>query len=153
MQATKPETYTKLTGLDVFYNIVKEFHTAGGHPNGEVTQTLSGDEKARRIAWMQEELNEFANSKCLVDQCDAMGDLLWFVVGTMVCMGVEPSDILGPITTANMSKIGADGKVKYRASDGKIQKPEGWVPPEEEIAANLRSRYKVDDPYQMVLDL
>lgn len=151
-QRTSTETYLKLRGLDDFYNIVKKFHIAGRHPAGEVTQVLTGKEKMRRAAWMQEELNEFIAAKCLVDQCDALGDLLWFVIGTMVCMGVAPSDILGPITTANMAKIGLDGYVKYRESDGKIQKPEGWVPPEDEIAENLIERYHVQDPNQMIID-
>lgn len=143
---TDEDVYKVLRGLDDFYDIVRTFHAAVGHPPGVAALTLKGDEKARRIAWMQEELGEYARADNLVDQCDALGDLLWFVVGTMVCTGVRPSHILGPITTANMAKIGPDGKVKYRGSDGKIQKPDGWMPPEDEIAYNLERHYGVWKP-------
>lgn len=151
-QKTSSETYKQLEGLNDFYDIVQKFHKAVRHPTGEAPKVLIGDEKKRRIAWMQEELNEFQDAKCMTDQCDALGDLLWFVVGTMVCMGIKPGDILGPITTANMSKIGSDGYVKYREADGKIQKPEGWEPPEAELAELLTQRYNVDTPNQLVLD-
>lgn len=137
--------------LDKFYDVVRAFHAACGHPIGKTTQPLTGEEKARRIAWMQEELDEFKESRTLVDQVDAMGDLLWFVVGTMLCMGVEPSLVMKPITRANMSKIGDDGKVLRRPSDGKIQKPEGWVGPEEEIRKNILEKYHVD-PNQVFID-
>lgn len=130
--------------LDYFYGVVKKFHSACGHPDGRNVGFLTGEEKQRRIAWMQEELREFKDAKTLVDQADALGDLLWFVVGTMVCMGIEPSVIMKPITTANMSKIGDDGKVLRRESDGKIQKPDGWVGPEKEMSAIIGKKYGVD---------
>lgn len=130
--------------LDYFYGVVKKFHQACGHPDGRYTVFLTGEEKKRRIDWMMEEIKEFSEAKTLVDQADALGDLLWFVVGTMVCMGVEPSVIMRPITTANMSKIGDDGRVLRRPSDGKIQKPEGWVGPEEEMSAMIGKKYGVD---------
>lgn len=137
----------RANSLNVFWRTVQGFHTAAGHPDGRVTQLLTGDEKARRLAWMQEELDEFRDAKTLVDQADAMGDLLWFVLGTMVCMGIEPSVIMRPITRANMSKVGDDLTVKYRPEDGKVLKPEGWQPPEPEMADMIKKRYGVD-PYQ-----
>ena len=144
----KPEVIEALRDdaakLDYVYGVVKKFHQACGHPDGRYTVFLTGEEKKRRIDWMMEEIKEFSEAKTLVDQADALGDLLWFVVGTMVCMGVEPSVIMRPITTANMSKIGDDGKVLRRPSDGKIQKPEGWVGPEEEMSDMIGKKYGVD---------
>lgn len=136
--------------LDYFYGVVKKFHQACGHPSGETVQFLTGEEKQRRIAWMQEELREFKDAKTIVDQADALGDLLWFVVGSMVCMGIEPSVIMKPITKANMSKIGDDGKVIRRESDGKIQKPAGWVGPEQEMSAIIEKKYGVDANQLMI---
>lgn len=136
--------------LDYFYGVVKKFHSACGHPDGRNVGFLTGEEKQRRIAWMQEELREFKDAKTLVDQADALGDLLWFVVGTMVCMGIEPSVIMKPITTANMSKIGDDGKVLRRESDGKIQKPDGWVGPEKEMSAIIGKKYGIDANQVMI---
>ena len=130
--------------LDYFYEVVRKFHSACGHPDGKDVSFLSGEEKRRRMAWMQEELNEFAEAKTIVDQADALGDLLWFVIGSMVCMGIQPSVIMKPITKANMSKIGDDGKILRRESDGKIQKPEGWVGPEQEMSAIIEKKYGVD---------
>lgn len=138
--------------LDYFYEVVKKFHQACGHPDGKNVMFLTGDEKKRRIDWMMEEIREFDEAKTLVDQADALGDLLWFVVGTMVCMGIEPSVIMKPITTANMSKIGDDGRVLRRPSDGKIQKPEGWVGPEEEMSVMIGRKYGVD-ANQIMIDL
>lgn len=142
----------RAASLDSFYSVVQKFHQAVDHPDGHTTQFLLGEEKARRIAWMQEELEEFKQAKTLTDQADAMGDLLWFVVGTMVCMGVEPSLIMKPITKANMSKIMEDGKVRRRESDGKVQKPDGWQTPEPEIANNIRMKHCVNPEQIMIPD-
>lgn len=42
-------------------------------------------------------------------------------------------DIFPFVHEANMAKLWPDGKPRYRESDGKVLKPEGWIPPEARI--------------------
>ena len=49
-----------------------------------------------------------------------------------------------------MSKIGDDGKVLRRESDGKIQKPAGWVGPEKEMSAIIGKKYGIDANQVMI---
>ena len=51
-------------------------------------------------------------------------------------MGVNPDKLFDIVQEANMSKLWADGKARYR-EDGKIVKPETWVDPEPKIRAEI----------------
>lgn len=62
----------------------------------------------------------------IVGQADALTDINYFTQGTFTMMGVEPQPLFNIVQEANMNKLGPDGKVIYRESDGKIMKPEGW---------------------------
>jgi tetratricopeptide (TPR) repeat protein len=79
---------------------------------------------------MREEINEFLEARTLVEQADAMIDLMYFAMGTMVEMGLRPEELFDIVHHANMSKLWSDGKPRFRPADGKIQKPENWVDPE-----------------------
>jgi predicted HAD superfamily Cof-like phosphohydrolase len=60
---------------------------------------------------------------------DAIGDLKYVADGAAVCMGLDMEPVELAIHTANMAKLGPDGKPVVR-SDGKCLKPEGWQPPD-----------------------
>jgi len=115
--------------LHLCYQDVKDFHEAFGHPVSDRPKFLDGDRKYNRIQWMLEEIEEFVLSETIEDQADAMIDLIYFAVGTMVEMGVDPYDIWNVVQDANMSKLFPDGKPHYN-EDGKVIKPEGWSDPQ-----------------------
>lgn len=62
----------------------------------------------------------------LVGQVDALIDILYFVMGSFVEMGVKPYQLFKIVHAANMGKLWPDGKPRYREIDGKIMKPVNW---------------------------
>lgn len=149
------------------YEMVKEFQQAFGHPVAEVPGALevcSGlvegwhtldlkdcleamkteienenmGKRHFRARLMLEELIEFMESDDLIGQVDAMLDLLYFVNGTLVEMGVDPEKPFAMVHAANMRKLWPDGKPRWNA-EGKVIKPDGWVGPEDELRHYIES--------------
>jgi predicted HAD superfamily Cof-like phosphohydrolase len=115
---------------------VAEFHKAFGHPYRETPTMLDKERAKARANWMMEEIQEFLKAETVIDQADAMIDLMYFALGTMVEMGVNPEPLFNIVQEANMNKLWPDGKPRYR-EDGKILKPEGWQPPEPKLKAEI----------------
>lgn len=136
----------ELSGLSWAQRRVREFHEEGRHPVAEIPTVLSPDRVSRRVAWMREEIDEFEEAGSVVDQADAIVDLMYFALGTLVEMGVEGGPLFEIVHRANMRKV-TNGSVATRA-DGKIQKPADWVTPEAEMAAAI---VKAASSYELVL--
>lgn len=64
----------------------------------------------------------------IVEVADGIADSIYVLVYTAHCYGIPIEEIWDEVQRTNMSKF-PDGKVLRRESDGKIQKPEGWQPP------------------------
>lgn len=122
--------------LDACADAVREFHIAFNHPVAESPINLSDERAIKRSSWMLEELTEFTTAETVVDRADAMIDLIYFALGTLVEMGVQPGKLFDIVQAANMAKLHADGRPRYR-EDNKVIKPEGWVAPEPQIAAEI----------------
>ena len=114
------------------YKKVKQFHKSFNHPVEEKPTRISKEQAENRANWMKEEIQEFLDADTTVDQADAMIDLMYFALGTMVEMGVNPEPLFDIVQEANMAKLWPDGQVRYR-SDGKIMKPDNWTPPEPKL--------------------
>ena len=69
----------------------------------------------------------------LVELVDALADLDYVVEGTRIEFGINGKPIADAVHAANMAKVG--GGIR---GDGKINKPEGWQPPD--IAGELRKQ-------------
>ena len=111
------------------FNQVKDFHMKFGSPVSE-TPVLMQEERAKfRAGFMLEEIQEFIDSENIYEQADAMIDLIYFALGTLVEMGVKPKEIFDIVQNANMSKLWEDGKAHYREGDGKVLKPPTWEDP------------------------
>lgn len=116
---------------------VREFHKAFNHPIADKPTLLSFKRKNFRYDLMKEELDEFMGAigcppNVLIDEIDALIDLLYFTYGTLVEMGIDAEEMFDIVQECNMNKLGPDGKPIYR-DDGKVLKPDGWVGPEEKI--------------------
>lgn len=118
--------------LEKAYLDVEKFHRTFNHPSPDSLIKLDDDRKKLRAAWIKEELEEFLNSNTIEDDADALIDMLYFILGTFVEMGLEPSPIFDIVQNCNMKKLFPDGKPHYNENN-KVIKPEGWVPPEDEI--------------------
>lgn len=127
-----------------FYD-VKEFHRAFGCPYSDKPVLLSKKRALERKGYMDEELTEFIEATedgDIVEQADSMIDLLYFALGTLVEMGVEPQRLFNIVHRANMSKLWADGKPHCRESDSKIIKPDTWEDPHEKLKAEIERQMK-----------
>ena len=88
-------------------------------------------------------INKNKKQEAVVDQADALIDLLYFVYGTFVKMEVNPEKIFSIVHEANMAKKFPDGKPHYDKITGKVLKPEGWeenFAPEEKIKKEIQDQ-------------
>jgi len=132
-----------------FQEMVTEFHKAIDHPVGEEPHMLDERHLRDRIEWIKEETRELEDADNLVDQVDALTDLAYFIIGFFVEMGIDFETMFRIVHEANMRKA-AKG-VRYN-DDGKVVKPDNWLPPESEIAmeidrvkAEIKRRKDIDD--------
>ncbi len=116
---------------------VKLFHEKFNHPVGESPRIMEKERAKKRYNWMLEEINEFleaVNQGDIVEQADAMIDVIYFALGTLVEMGIKPDELFEIVQHANMSKLWEDGKPHY-AEDGKTIKPSTWEDPHDKLQA------------------
>ena len=121
------------------WNDVREFHEKFGHPVAERPVMIDKRRALSRAKWMQEEVAEFLIADDIYEQADAMIDLMYFALGTMVEMGLEADELFDIVQQANMAKLWPDGKPHYNTKDGKVIKPEGWEDPAPKIKAYIDS--------------
>lgn len=112
------------------YEMVRDFQRKFGQPAADKPTVLSEDRRSERYDYMEEELTEFLFAKTVVDQADAMIDLIYLAIGTLVELGVKPEKLFEIVHNANMSKLWPDGKVHTNPENGKIIKPPTFVRPE-----------------------
>lgn len=112
---------------------VKLFHEKFGHPKPNVPTMIDQRRVRSRGTWMLEEIAEFLTAEDIYEQADAMIDLMYFALGTMVEMGVEPEELFNIVQKANMDKLWEDGKPRYNKKDGKVIKPDNWEDPKPKI--------------------
>lgn len=107
---------------------VKEFQIKANHPTSQIPTQINKHRVKTRYNWMLEELNEFLDAEDIVEQADAIIDLMYFALGTLVEMGITPDDLFDVVHKANMSKIGPNNERIYD-NNSKILKPQGWIDP------------------------
>lgn len=111
------------------WEMVRNFHEKFNHPIAQTPCLLLEKRVVVRGRWMQEELDEFYDANNLYEQADAMIDLIYFALGTLVEMGIEPDKIFEIVHNANMSKLWPDGTPHYN-KDGKTIKSAEWEDPD-----------------------
>lgn len=118
------------------YADVHAFHAAFDHPASFRPVLQEETRRLARADWLQEEVDELREATSIMLQADAYIDLIYFAVGGLVEMGIDPAPLWDIVHGANMAKIHPDGTVQRR-EDGKIIKPEGWVPPDAALVAEI----------------
>jgi predicted HAD superfamily Cof-like phosphohydrolase len=130
-----------------FYTDVRDFHAAFGQRIGEKPELPTDpEERQLRIRLLEEEFNEYLAGEVkddIVEIADALADIIYIACGTAVSYGIPLDKVFEEVHRSNMAKL-VDGKV-LRREDGKIQKPEGWTPPNiEKILEENKYYYKID---------
>lgn len=78
---------------------------------------------------IREEFDELCDSTTVVDDLDALIDIMVVTIGALHSLGVDAEGAWQEVMRSNMAKVDpATGKVRKR-EDGKILKPPGWQPP------------------------
>lgn len=121
------------------WNAVREFHIKFGHPVEDRPKQMNAERAKKRYNWMLEEINEFIEADDIVEQADAMIDVIYFALGTLVEMGIQPDNLFQIVQDANMSKLWSDGKPHYNA-EGKTIKPSTWEDPHEKLKAEIKKQ-------------
>jgi predicted HAD superfamily Cof-like phosphohydrolase len=116
------------------YELVREFHRRFGHPIADAPHMLDDERVSSRGKWMLEELYEFFESTDMYEQADAIIDLMYFALGTLVEMGMPPDELFAVVHEANMAKLWEDGIPRYDEI-GKTLKPDGWTDPAPKLKA------------------
>jgi predicted HAD superfamily Cof-like phosphohydrolase len=124
--------------MDKQFAQVKEFQTKFNQPVADKPTLMSLERRNQRFGYMDEELNEFLDANTIVDQADAMIDLIYLALGTLVELGVNPTPLFEIVQNANMSKLWPDGKVHTNPETGKIMKPPTFVRPEPLLEAEVK---------------
>lgn len=123
------------------WNLVKEFQSKFGHPIADKPMKMDADRAKTRYNWMMEEIDEFIEAEEIVEQADAMIDVIYFALGTLVEMGIKPDNLFKIVQDANMAKLWPDGKPHYD-KDGKTIKPSTWEDPHDKLRAEIERQYK-----------
>jgi len=114
-----------------YFTDVRDFHQAFGQRIGEKPELPDDAERTLRVKLLREEFREYLDGESfenLVEVADALADIIYIACGTAVSYGIPLDDVFAEVHRSNMAKL-VDGKV-IRRDDGKIQKPEGWTPPD-----------------------
>lgn len=119
--------------MDKRINQVTEFSKMTGSVVNTTPMYLHTNVTDLRIALMQEELDEYKDAVTagnLVDIADALADLEYVLLGTVIAHGLQHhfTALFDEVHRSNMAK-GIDGVITKR-DDGKILKPESWTPPD-----------------------
>lgn len=124
-----------------WYDMVKQFHGAFGHPIADSIRPMYDDRRKVRARWLLEEVLEFHKEPDVVDQVNELIDLIYFTLGIFVEMGVDPTELFDAVHWANMNKLWPDGKPRYDTY-GKILKPTYYESPRYDIEEILNRRMK-----------
>jgi predicted HAD superfamily Cof-like phosphohydrolase len=108
---------------------IQEWHDVTGVTTPTKPTYLIATRQLLRYELMAEENEEYIDAESMIDIADALGDMLYILVGTILEHGFADKieAIFDEIHRSNMTKV-VDGKV-IRRDDGKILKPEGYEKP------------------------
>lgn len=123
--------WAALRGRDHEQEDVRAFNKKFGLLNHDTPGHLTQRKLEERVVCLLEEVHELAQAaktQNLVDQVDALVDLVYFAKGTAVMLGLDWAAHWDHVQRANMTKVRGTTKRGHRVD---MAKPVGWVPPEE----------------------
>lgn len=113
---------------------VKKMHDKFGLANNNGPTSLTSEEKAFRIVALREEITEYEDTDELVDEYDALIDLMVFTVGTFERQGFPLQLGFEAVMKRNMMKeLAGSNENSKRGFKRDLVKPIGWTGPEGEL--------------------
>ncbi len=127
-------------GLTHLLHDVRVFHHACDQPVLQEPTIPTQPRVDLRIALIEEEwieLQEAVANEDIVEIADALGDIVYVVVGMALEFGLPLDRVWAEIQASNMAKVdSATGKAR-KFPNGKVMKPDGWQPPNVRRALGL----------------
>lgn len=130
---------------------VRQFHEAFDLTRHASPTLADPTNAALRVSLIQEELDEYATAlqnADLVEVADALGDLLYVVLGAGVSHGIDLQPVFDEIHRSNMTKVGG-----HKDDRGKLIKPDTYEPArvaqvimQQKLASTPAGREFFDDP-------
>lgn len=102
-----------------------KFMKACGQTVGKVNQ----EQKQLYLKLIEEEFQELKDATTLVDELDALIDILVVTAGALHSGGYDVEGAWKEVMNSNFAKIDPHSGRVRRREDGKILKPDGWKPP------------------------
>jgi predicted HAD superfamily Cof-like phosphohydrolase len=117
---------------------VKAMHSKFGLENNSGPTHLTPEEKSFRIVALREEIDEYEEATELVNEYDALVDLMVFAVGTFERHGFPLQDGFDAVMTCNMKKeLAGSSENSKRGFKRDLVKPAGWTGPEAKLSEIL----------------
>ena len=100
---------------------------------GQTVGDRNGEQYAMYVKLIDEEVGELhqaVSAGDLIEQLDALIDIMVVTVGAVQSLGVDGEGAWKEVMSTNFAKIDSlTGRVRKR-EDGKVLKPVGWQPPQ-----------------------
>jgi predicted HAD superfamily Cof-like phosphohydrolase len=109
----------------MYNDVVKFIEACDQKPSSETNELYS------RL--INEEFTEFCLAKAQedeVEQLDACMDMIWVILGFCHMKGFNVAGAWNEVSKSNLCKIDSKTGKVIKRHDGKILKPEGWLPPD-----------------------
>lgn len=123
----------------MIFELVEQFNKEVIGINRPRIARLESSEEHWLINALQEEVQEFREGRSIVDQADALIDLIYFAAGGLTRLGfpAEASMVMfKAVHKANMTKC--KGVKPTRGHELDAVKPDNWVAPEGSIAETIQ---------------
>jgi predicted HAD superfamily Cof-like phosphohydrolase len=111
--------------MNMYNDVVKFIEACDQKPSSETNELYS------RL--INEEFTEFCLAKAQedeVEQLDACMDMIWVILGFCHMKGFNVAGAWNEVSKSNLCKIDSKTGKVIKRHDGKILKPEGWLPPD-----------------------
>jgi predicted HAD superfamily Cof-like phosphohydrolase len=116
--------------INKLVNSVRKFQEASGQVVSDYPQIPDDDTAELRHALITEETSEFFDAWMeddLIGIADALGDIMYVVVGCALAYGIDLDEVMKEICRSNDTKY-IQGKVQ-KDDNGKVKKPPHYSPP------------------------
>ncbi len=123
--------------MSKFVGDVREFHHVFGIEIGQELGFQSTESAILRLNLIAEEFKEVLDefeSQDIEKLAQELVDLVYVTVGAAITFGIPFDRVWDEVHRANMEKVGGGMR-----EDGKVLKPEGWVPPNIKGALGLNA--------------
>lgn len=127
--------------MSSIFDDVALFHTRVLELETRPVTLCNPDFILERARFIQEETSEFldaALSDNIMGAVDGLLDIIYVAAGTLWFMGIPSQECWNAVQKANMAKVRGQTS---RGNAIDAVKPEGWIPPEGDIARAIEKAY------------